>query len=122
MTEETSPYTPSLIDSTLRSWDKWASLAEGIGTSVPDAHRSSKGKRYDPLTHADRRADIERAMATLQVDSLGLRVVDKVRYGYSVSRIALVFGVRKQDALNAYDQACKYMASYLGWICEHREP
>src|SRR4051794_10007409 len=120
---EPSTWTPHLVDTTLRQWDRWRSLAEGVGSSVPDAHRSAKGKRYDPLTHADRCADVDKALrAVVEFRSLEWRILLLVRAGHPLGRVALHLHLRKADTLSSYDDACERMARYLGWAPEPPEP
>lgn len=112
-------YTPESIDRTLRQWPRYQSLAEGVGSSVPDAHRHGKGTRYDPLQHADRCADIEMAIVmTLKLWSIEWCAVDYVRRGHSLTQIAAALHVRTADLREAYDAGCDRMARYLGWVPE----
>lgn len=122
MTIERSPYTPSVIDSTLREWPKWVSLAEGLSSSLPDAHRHPEGGTPDPLRHADRVADVSKAITwCLREGSLELRCVRQVQAGGSLSLVALGLQVRKDNVLKAYRTATEAMARYLGWEPEGEE-
>lgn len=113
---ERGPYSPALINATLREWPRWTSLAEGLATSLPDAHRQPKGGIPDKRRAADRVADIERAIAVcLRDGSLERRAVGAVQQGHTLSRVAERLRLRKDHVLKAYDTACQRMARQLGW-------
>lgn len=116
MTEESSFYSPELIDRTLRDWEKWSSLAEGLDSSLPDAHRSAKGKRHDSLIHADRCADIERAIVLCLVQwSLEWNVVDHRRRGFTFLAMANAMHLSKTTVHEGYWAGVRKMATFLGW-------
>jgi hypothetical protein len=108
-----------MVDRTLRQWDRWCSLAEGVGSSVPDAHRSARGHRYDPLTHADRVADVEKAMVfALRQWSLEWNVVDHRRRGFTFLAMAQAMHLSKTTVHEGYWAAVRRMAAFLGWVEE----
>jgi hypothetical protein len=113
---ERSAYSPELINRTLREWPRWTSLAEGLATSLPDAHRQPKGGIPDKRRAADRVADIERAIACcLRDGSLELQAVHCVQEGLGLGAVAVRFRVRREKVWKAYTGATQDMARALGW-------
>lgn len=98
----------------------------------PVGIRDSKGHHHDQLKYADILADLERAHARLRFMSLGWSVVDlrmrragrrhpsDTQVGPDPSTndlhdVARALGVRYDVVRNAYADALKTMAAFLGW-------
>lgn len=132
-------YSPDRIDRWIREWDLLESLAETPRTSrhyltwehrarqgpcAEDPRFEQRGPRYhaDPMSHADIKADIERAWTALRGRwSREYLVVEWRMKGRTLREIDETYRLRHGSAGAIYRDALERMAETLGWRCDRGE-
>jgi hypothetical protein len=112
-------YSPSRIDSILKSWPAYESRAQGYRSPHPDALRPSKGPVVSGNVTAAICADITQAMvACLSVGGIEWRTVEYRRLGWTFGMMGHELHMTKQSAHERYWLAITQMAVCLGWVEE----
>jgi hypothetical protein len=126
-------YTPGTVAKWVRSWGELCAKAETPSTSygvmvpgqtptTPKISVRSKGFSTDKLNYATIKADIERVRdlldprpVPLKLKSLQYRIIYFVQFQYTDYGIASGLGITEDDVRKEFYDACKKMATMLGW-------
>jgi hypothetical protein len=133
-------YTPGTVAKWVRSWGELCAKAETPSTSygvmvpgqtptTPKISVRSKGFSTDKLNYATIKADIERVRdlldprpVPLKLKSLQYRIIYFVQFQYTDYGIASGLGITEDDVRKEFYDACKKMATMLGWEPEEIHP